>query len=77
MGSNPIRSTSRKEMVEVITAINWRKSSFSGDKGGGQDSGGNCVELEPSFSMIRDSKNASILNLNKSGILSFVKTMKK
>lgn len=36
-----------------------RKSSFSGDQGGGQDSGGNCVFVTPqaaTTSFVHDSK---------------------
>jgi len=57
-------------MVKVKTAINWKKSSFSG-------AGNDCVELEPGFTMIRDSKNEKVLNLSRGSIFSFVSSVKK
>ncbi|RSN89606.1 DUF397 domain-containing protein [Streptomyces sp. WAC 05379] len=43
------------ESTEMLTAIQWRKSSYSGDQGG------NCVEIaEATASVaIRDSKNTA------------------
>ncbi|GAA3523812.1 DUF397 domain-containing protein [Streptomyces osmaniensis] len=43
------------ESTEMLTAIQWRKSSYSGDQGG------NCVEVaEATASVaIRDSKNTA------------------
>ena len=41
-----------------LTGVRWRKSSFSGGDGGGNDT---CVEvaLVPSATVVRDSKNAT------------------
>ncbi|MFB6640719.1 DUF397 domain-containing protein [Streptomyces chartreusis] len=43
------------ESTEILTGIQWRKSSYSGDEGG------NCVEIaETTASVaIRDSKNTA------------------
>jgi len=41
----------------------FRKSSFSGSDGGGQDSGGNCVYLDGARSTAFDSKSGVRINV--------------
>lgn len=58
------------ESTEILTGIQWRKSSYSGDEGG------NCVEVAEATSVIaiRDSKNPAgpILNLDPAAFSTFV-----
>lgn len=61
-----------------MTKVNWdsrgfRKSSFSGDQGGGQDSGGNCVYLDGSLRTVADSKSGILLGLPAAGLVSLAK----
>ncbi|MFG2740895.1 DUF397 domain-containing protein [Streptomyces chartreusis] len=59
------------ESTEMLTAIQWRKSSYSGDQGG------NCVEIAESTASvaIRDSKNTAgpILAFEPTAFTTFVK----
>ncbi|GAA4049185.1 DUF397 domain-containing protein [Streptomyces shaanxiensis] len=58
------------ESTEILTGIQWRKSSYSGDEGG------NCVEVAEATSVIaiRDSKNPAgpILTLDPAAFSTFV-----
>ncbi|QOV38661.1 DUF397 domain-containing protein [Streptomyces ferrugineus] len=58
------------ESTEILTGIQWRKSSYSGDQGG------NCIEIAETTTAvaIRDSKNPAgpILALGPAAFTTFV-----
>ncbi|MFI7410088.1 DUF397 domain-containing protein [Streptomyces sp. NPDC049627] len=58
------------ESTEILTGIQWRKSSYSGDQGG------DCVEIGETITAVavRDSKNPAgpILTLRPAAFSTFV-----